>query len=261
MAWRLSPLGPLRDLVYRAYERSLAREIAGGPIPAHVGFILDGNRRHARAQGRLPWEGHRLGSHTVEALVDWGCEIGVRTMTLYAFSTENFERAPEEVETLMALFADRLSALAGDERTFRRKVRVRVLGRTSLLPRAVTAAIGHVERATAGHDAYHLNFCIAYGGRQEILDAVQTIIGRVQRGELAPEAVDETVLGAHLYTRGEDPDLIIRTGGEARLSNFLLYQAAYSELFFTDVYFPSFRKIDFLRIIRDYQRRHRRFGR
>lgn len=253
--------GPLRRLLYRGYERALMKDIRGAPVPGHVGFIMDGNRRHAQAHGQLPWEGHRLGSDTVEALVDWGREVGVRTMTLYAFSTENFDRADEEVEELMGLFARRLSELARDDRIFANGVRVRVLGRTDLLPTPVQEAIRLVEQATSGHEGSRLNFCIAYGGRQEILDAVRAMIAKVEAGELRREDIDERVLGEHLYTDGDDPDLIIRTGGESRLSNFLLYQAAYSELFFTDVHFPSFRKVDFLRIIRSYQQRKRRFGR
>ncbi len=252
---------PVLGIVYRLYERRLLKEVLVGEVPAHVGFIMDGNRRHAKATGQLPWEGHRLGSDTVEALVEWGREVGVRVMTLYAFSTENFRRANAEVESLMALFADRLTGLAEDQRIRDQRVRVRVLGRTEMLPADVQAAIKLVESATKDYDAYQLNFCIAYGGRQEILDALHAIIAKVESGELSRDNLDERVLGEHLYTGGDDPDLIIRTGGESRLSNFLLYQAAYSELFFTDVHFPSFRKLDFLRVLRAYQRRKRRFGR
>jgi tritrans,polycis-undecaprenyl-diphosphate synthase [geranylgeranyl-diphosphate specific] len=182
-------------------------------------------------------------------------------MTLYAFSTENFQRPDHEVDTLMELFADRLTNLAADARILENRVRVRVLGRTDMLPAEVQQAVALVESATRDFEGSRLNFCIAYGGRQEILDAFQAIIAKVQDGELAREEVDERVLGEHLYTNGDDPDLIIRTGGESRLSNFLLYQAAYSELFFTDVHFPSFRKVDFLRVLRSYQQRKRRFGR
>ncbi len=251
---------PFRRLLYRTYERNLLKDIRQAEVPQHVGFIMDGNRRHAQARGQLPWEGHKLGSDTVEALVEWGREIGVRTMTLYAFSTENFDRADHEVDQLMGLFATRLAELAKDNRILDNGVRVRVLGRTDLLPQHVQQAIQIVEAATAAHEGSRLNFCIAYGGRQEIIDAFQKIIAKVERGEMRREDVDEKVLGEHLYTGGDDPDLIIRTGGESRLSNFLLYQAAYSELFFTDVHFPSFRKVDFLRVIRSYQQRKRRFG-
>lgn len=258
---RLRPPAALLRIVYRAYERSLLREIRKDEVPGHVGFIMDGNRRHARARGQLPWEGHRLGSETVEALVEWSRELGVHTLTLYAFSNENFQRADEEVEQLMALFADRLANLAGDRRILDHRVRVRVLGRTEMLPPDVQQAVALVERATEGFEGSQLNFCIAYGGRQEILDAFRAILAKVAAGEMSPEGVDERVLGEHLYTGGHDPDLIVRTGGESRLSNFLLYQAAYSELFFTDVHFPSFRKVDYLRILRSYQQRKRRFGR
>jgi len=252
--------GPLRRLVYRTYERQLLREISTAPVPRHIGFIMDGNRRHAEANGKLPWEGHRLGSDTVEALLGWAREIDVHTMTLYAFSTENFERPDDEVRMLMDLFAQRLTGLASDERILDQGVRVRVLGRTEMLPPDVLSAVRLVEAATSGFEDFGLNFCIAYGGRQEILDAIQTILAKVEAGELTREDVDEKVFGEHLYTEGDDPDLIIRTGGESRLSNFLLYQAAYSELFFTDVHFPSFRKVDFLRVLRSYQQRKRRFG-
>ena len=257
---RLRLPGPLLGLLYRGYERSLLREIGKGAVPGHVGFIMDGNRRFAQARGQLPWEGHRLGSETVEALVEWGREVGVHTLTMYAFSTENFGRADDEVDMLMALFAARLAHLAQDDRILGNRVRVRVLGRTELLPAAVQEAIQLVESTTADFDGSKLNFCIAYGGRQEILDAFKAIIAKVESGAVERDAVDERMLGEHLYTGGDDPDLIIRTGGESRLSNFLLYQAAYSELFFTDVHFPSFRKVDFLRIIRSYQQRKRRFG-
>jgi tritrans,polycis-undecaprenyl-diphosphate synthase [geranylgeranyl-diphosphate specific] len=160
----------------------------------------------------------------------------------------------------MDLFAARLAHLAHDDRIIQNRVRVRVLGRTEMLPPDVQQAVQLVESVTANFEGSKLNFCIAYGGRQEILDAFRAILDKVERGELERGAVDEAVLAEHLYTDGDDPDLIIRTGGESRLSNFLLYQAAYSELFFTDVHFPSFRKVDYLRVIRSYQQRKRRFG-
>src|SRR5690606_22703574 len=138
--------------------------------------------------------------------------------------------------------------------------RVRVLGRRELLPKAVREAAERVERATAHHSQRALHFCIAYGGRQEMADAVRSIVAKVVAGELAPEAIDDDTLGQHLYVAGDDPDLIIRTGGESRLSNFLLYQSAYAELFFSDVYFPSFRRLDLIRIVRAFQKRQRRFG-
>lgn len=251
---------PVKSLLYQTYEKRLLQEVRKEPVPAHVGIIMDGNRRLAKTLNIKPWEGHKMGSHTVEALVDWSREIGIRTLTLYAFSTENFNRSSSEVDALMGLFAQKLSHLAEDERILANQVRVRVLGRPEMLPEEVRTAIDKVERATSTFVAYHLNFCIAYGGRQEILDAFRALIGKVTAGTMQVEEIDEDVLGEHMYTHGDDPDLIIRTGGESRLSNFLLYQAAYSELFFTDVYFPAFRKLDFLRVIRVFQQRARRFG-
>jgi len=250
----------ISQVVYRAYEKRLLAEVRSHPVPAHVGVIMDGNRRLAKALHVKPWEGHEMGSNTVEALVDWSRLAGVRTLTLYAFSTENFNRADEEVDKIMELFTTKLAALADDKRIHRDQVRVRILGRTETLPPEVRGAIEKVEKATRKYGAYHLNFCIAYGGRQEIIDAMRSLIDQVVAGDLDPDEIDEDMLGRHMYTGGDDPDLIIRTGGESRLSNFLLYQAAYSELFFTDVYFPAFRKVDFLRVIRGFQLRARRFG-
>ncbi len=252
---------PVYSALYKAYERHLVHEIQSDPVPSHIGVIMDGNRRLARQLGKKPWHGHEMGSRTVEALVDWAGEIGVETLTLYAFSTENFQREQEEVDALMEMFATKLTELATHRRIRTNGIRVKVLGRTEMLPEAVRTAITTVETATASHDKRRLNFCIAYGGRQEILDAMRALARKVERGELRPGEIDEKLLGQHLYTSGDDPDLIIRTGGESRLSNFLLYQSAYSELFFTDVYFPAFRRVDFLRIIRAYQQRARRYGR
>ena len=247
-------------IVYRAYERRLLDDVRSDPVPTHVGVIMDGNRRLAKSLGVAAWEGHELGSQTVEALVDWSRDIGVHTLTLYAFSTENFSRAEAEVDALMGMFATKLAQLAEDRRILDNRVRVRVLGRVAMLPEAVQEAVRKVEGATAHFDAHDLNFCIAYGARQEILDAVRALIDKVRAGDLDADDIDEQMLSDHMYTAGDDPDLIIRTGGETRLSNFLLYQAAYSELSFTDVYFPSLRKLDFLRIIRGFQLRARRYG-
>ena len=252
---------PIADVAYRAYERRLLNGVRGDPVPGHVGVIMDGNRRLAKTLGMTPWDGHELGSKTVESLVDWSRDVGVRTLTLYAFSTENFDRVADEVDALMGMFATKLTQLATDRRILDNRVRVRVLGRTEMLPERVRTAIETAESATGSFDDYHLNFCIAYGGRQEIIDAVRCLIDKVSAGTLDADDIDEKMLGEHLYTAGDDPDLIIRTGGESRLSNFLLYQAAYSELFFTDVFFPAFRRVDFLRVIRAYQQRARRFGR
>jgi tritrans,polycis-undecaprenyl-diphosphate synthase [geranylgeranyl-diphosphate specific] len=250
-----------RGVLERAYAERLRREVLAGEVPRHVAVILDGNRRHARRQGLAPTDGHLLGSETLERLLDWCRRLGVHTLTVYALSTENLRRDPAEVGTLMDLFAGKLAELARDERVHRHRIRVRVLGRPDLLRPDVAAAAVRVEAATAGYDAFEFRICLAYGGRQEIVDAVRSIADDVAAGRLAPGAVDEPLLGARLCAGADEPDLLIRTGGEVRLSNFLLFQAAYAELVFTDVHFPAFRELDFLRIVRTYQQRARRFGR
>ena len=154
---------PIADVAYRAYERRLLNGVRSEPVPGHVGVIMDGNRRLAKTLGMTPWDGHELGSRTVESLVDWSRDVGVRTLTLYAFSTENFDRVEEEVDALMGMFATKLTQLATDRRILDNRVRVRVLGRNEMLPERVRAAIETVESATGSFDDYHLNFCIAYG--------------------------------------------------------------------------------------------------
>ncbi|MDP7110324.1 MAG: polyprenyl diphosphate synthase, partial [Myxococcota bacterium] len=175
---------PIADVAYRAYERRLLNGVRSEPVPGHVGVIMDGNRRLAKTLGMTPWDGHELGSRTVESLVDWSRDVGVRTLTLYAFSTENFDRVEEEVDALMGMFATKLTQLATDRRILDNRVRVRVLGRNEMLPERVRAAIETVESATGSFDDYHLNFCIAYGGRQEIIDAVRCLIDKVSAGTL-----------------------------------------------------------------------------
>lgn len=250
-----------RRLLERAYVERLRREVLAVQVPRHVAVILDGNRRYARRLGLAASDGHLLGSETLERLLDWCRRIGVHTLTVYALSTENLRRDPEEVQALMDLFERKLSELVRDSRVHRNRIRVRILGRPDQLRADVAAAAARAEAATAGYDAFEFRICLAYGGRQEIVDAVRSIAADVAAGRLDPTAIDESTLGARLCAGADEPDLLIRTGGEVRLSNFLLFQAAYSELVFTDVHFPAFREIDFLRIVRTYQQRTRRFGR
>ncbi len=248
---------------YKAYEKWLWYQIKNDVKPEHVAIILDGNRRWATEQEVNPWLGHQKGAETVEQLLEWCEKLGVKSVTLYAFSTENFRRTPEEVQEIMRIAELEFRKLLTDERIHRNKVHVKVIGRVNLLPESLRNLIAEVEAATANYDKEFLNFAFAYGGRAEIVDAAKVIAGKVKTGELAVDDVSESTFEKYLYTAhmpNQYPDLILRTSGEERLSGFLLWQAAYSELCFLDVYWPEFRLIDLLRAFRTFQRRKRRFG-
>ncbi|MEM3737659.1 MAG: polyprenyl diphosphate synthase [Candidatus Bathyarchaeia archaeon] len=251
-------------LAVKVYEGILWNQIKGGQIPGHIGVILDGNRRWALEQGYSTAEGHDAGARKVEEFLDWCQKIGgIKTVTIYVLSTENFCRSEEELAEILALLNRYLKAMREDERIHKSRIRVRVIGRVEMLPPDVQENIKQLHEATKDYDNYYLNLAVAYGGRAEIVDAVKKIATRIERGELSSTTLDEKVIESHLYTSflpNPHPDLIIRTSGEERLSNFLLWQAAYSELCFLDVYWPSFRKIDLMRAIRVYQLRRRRFG-
>ena len=252
--------------VYDVYERWLEAQVMNGPMPEHIGVILDGNRRWARMHGLKPWLGHRAGAKKVEELLRWCLELGIKSVTLYSFSTENFNRSPEEVMALMELFEEKLRELKRSDVVHKHRVRVEVIGRLELLPGYLRELAREVEEATKDYDEHFLNVAIAYGGRAEIVDAVRKIAEDVRAGLLDPSDIDEELFERYLYTSHlpeevRDPDLIIRTSGEERLSGFLLWQSAYSELCFIDVFWPEFRRIDLLRAIRTYQGRQRRFGR
>jgi tritrans,polycis-undecaprenyl-diphosphate synthase [geranylgeranyl-diphosphate specific] len=252
---------------YKLYERWLWQQVKNGKKPEHIAIILDGNRRWANGQEANPllmkdkW-GHGYGADTVEQLLDWCHMIDVKYVTLYTFSTENFTRNSDEVHEIMRLAEERFRKLLKDERVHRDKVHVKVIGRTNLLPESLQQTITELENATANYDCYFWNFAFAYGGRAEIVDAAKTIAKKVQDRELEIEEITESTFEKYLYTShmNKDPDMIIRTSGEERLSGFLLWQAAYSELLFLDVYWPDFRFIDLLRAIRVFQHRKRRFG-
>jgi tritrans,polycis-undecaprenyl-diphosphate synthase [geranylgeranyl-diphosphate specific] len=250
--------------IYKAYQRWLWMQVKSGTSPEHVAIILDGNRRWASEQQEInPWVGHKKGAETAEQLLDWCQMLGVKYVTLYMFSTENFRRSSQEVEEIMRIAEVKFRKLLTDERIHRNRVHVKVIGRVNLLPENLQQLIADVERATADYDNQFLNFAFAYGGRAEIVDAAKTIAEKVKAGELKVEDVDEATFEKYLYTAHmdkQDPDMIIRTSGEERLSGFLLWQSAYSELLFLDVYWPDFRLIDLLRAFRTFQRRKRRFG-
>lgn len=249
--------------IYRLYESILSRSIKKGEIPKHVAIILDGNRRWANKELTDRRYGHMIGADTAENLIEWCHEIGIKTITLYVLSTENLERSIEEITEIYTLLHERLERLLNDDRLMRYGIRICALGQTNLLPPEVAQLMSNLEEKTKNNTKHYVNIAIAYGGRMEIVDSVQEIARQVQQGKLKPEEIDQKTIEQSLYTsflENPEPDLMIRTSGEERLSGFLLWQSAYSELVFQDEYWPEFRKIDLMRAIRTYQKRNRRFG-
>lgn len=231
------------------------------PIPKHLAIIMDGNRRFARELGLEPTEGHLKGKDKLEEVTDWCREVGIKIVTVFAFSTENLKRKSEEVNKLMDLFAQNFRRAGDDERAHKHGIRVKAIGQRNLLPIHVQEAIAYAEEKTKNYNNYFYNIAVAYGSREEILQAIRNIAEDVKSGKRDSKDIDEKMFSSYLYTADlPDPDLVLRTSGEERVSNFLLWQLAYSELYFADIYWPGFRKVDFLRAIRSYQRRQRRFG-
>lgn len=237
------------------------KEIKEKKIPTHIAVIMDGNRRFAKQLGLEKKDGHMMGKEKLEDMLNWCTEIGIKILTVYAFSTENINRDSEEVEHLMNLFKENFKRAANDDRVHKNRIKIQAIGAVDKLPNDVKESIRYAEEKTEDYDSYYFNIAVAYGGREEIIQAIQKIAKDVQNGKLEVDDIDEKIFSQKLYTSDfPDPDLILRTSGEERISNFLIWQLAYSELYFTDVYWPGFRKIDFLRAIRSYQNRHRRHG-
>ena len=248
--------------VYKIYEKRLERQIKKGQVPKHLAVIMDGNRRYAENLGILPHEGHIKGKSTLENLSDWCRHLGIRHLTVYAFSLENFDRDEKELSPLMDLFEESFRSAGDDPRVHQNKVRVRAIGHREMLPDKVVKAIEYAESKTKDYNDFNYNLAVAYGGRQELVRSMEKIAEKVKEGKIIPSEIDAELISSNLYTSGlPDPDLILRTSGEERISNFLLWQIAYSELYFADVYWPDMRKIDFLRAIRSFQKRKRRLGR
>jgi short-chain Z-isoprenyl diphosphate synthase len=257
----------LISLLYRLYERRLRIGIRRHSLPRHIGLILDGNRRFARQLGLADIiQGHERGAAKLEEALEWFEELGIRMVTIWILSTENLMRPPGELGGLLFLIERKMRQTAVDQKIHRRQVRIRAIGRLDLLPASLRDAIRGAEEATATYEHFVLNVAVGYGGRQEVVDAIRSLLrdwgGQgMSLGEIADRLTSDAV-GKYLYTYDlPDPDLIIRTSGEVRLSGFLLWQSAYSEYYFCDAYWPAFRKIDLLRAIRSYQQRQRRFGR
>ena len=250
------------NVLYRLYEWYITRGLKPEKMPKHVAIIMDGNRRYSKLQGNMDVvKGHEIGVDTLEKVLDWSIELGIEIITVYAFSTENFNRPEHEVEGLMKLFVKNFKRLVDHEKIHRNEVKVKVVGRTDLIPESVRDAIQEAEDATAHYNKRLFNIAIGYDGRLEIIDSFKKIIEQVQTGEITIDDVDEDLVSQNLYTEGlADPNLIIRTSGEERLSGFLLWQSSYSELYFCETLWPELRKVDFIRAIRSYQERERRFG-
>jgi tritrans,polycis-undecaprenyl-diphosphate synthase [geranylgeranyl-diphosphate specific] len=239
----------------------LIEETRQHPLPRHIAVIMDGNRRFAQELGLSKEAGHIFGKMKIEEVLNWCFDLGIPVLTIYAFSTENFKRSEKEINTLMTLFKQELDKAKQDSRIHQNRVRIRILGRLELLPKDIQQSAHYVMEMTKDYDAYHLNIALAYGGREEIIHAIQQIAQDVKKGKMKLGDITQSTVSSYLYTTGlPDPDLILRTSGEERISNFLLWQIAYSELYFSDVYWPAFQKRDFLRAIRTYQNRKRRFG-
>jgi tritrans,polycis-undecaprenyl-diphosphate synthase [geranylgeranyl-diphosphate specific] len=249
--------------VYRLYTKLLESEIRGGPMPKHIGVILDGNRRWAQERDYPEWMGHVFGADKVESLLEWCLEYKIHSLTLFALSTENLARDPEELKNIFQIIENKLQKLIDGQYVHKHRVHVKGLGNPDVLTPGVRSKLEILEKESENYSDLYLNFAIAYGGRMEIVQAVRKIAAEVSKGILDPLSIDEKKFSEYLFTSflpEPDPDLIIRTSGEVRLSGFLLWQSAYSELVFMDVYWPGFRKLDFLRAIRTYQGRQRRFG-
>ena len=231
----------------------------GADIPRHVAVIMDGNGRWAKKRLLNRVNGHEKGAETVRSIVRTCCEVGIQVLTLYAFSTENWQRPASEIKALMGLLKKFLIEEEPDLQ--KNHIRLNVIGQLERLPEDIRGVIERVKSATALNNRLLINLALSYGGRTEIVDMVKSIAGKVADGSLTPGMLDEAVVADHLYTRDmPDPDLMIRTSGEMRISNFLLWQLAYSELYITPTLWPDFTSEEFIDIIKSFQQRERRFG-
>jgi tritrans,polycis-undecaprenyl-diphosphate synthase [geranylgeranyl-diphosphate specific] len=250
----------LSGILYGSYEALLANEIKDKPVPSHVAIIMDGNRRFAKKHGLAQYYGHFRGADTTEKVLDWSFDLGIKQLTVYAFSTENFVRSEVEKKRLFELIGIKFDKICIDERTHKRRMRVRILGTIENLPLSLQSSAKHAEEITKNYDCVYLNVALAYGGRQELVDAARKMAWKIRNGELCVRDINEETISNNLYpASGSVPyvDLIIRTGGDERISNFLPWQANGNECaaYFCAPFWPEFRRIDFLRAIRTYQTR------
>lgn len=221
----------------------------------HLAIIIDGNRRFAKRLMLEPWKGHEYGKKKIEALFEWCKELDIRELTIYSFSMQNFNRPKEEFDYLMKLMREAFQEFISDERIEKYGLRINIIGRYKLFPKEFVEVLDKIIEKTKHNSNYIINFALAYGGREEIIDAIKKIVEEKPK----PDAITEEYVANHLYMHS-DPDLIIRTGGEKRMSNFLPWQSVYSELFFTDKTWPEFEKDDLQKIIDEFSKRERRYG-
>jgi len=259
-------LSPLIDMVYLFYERYLLKQIANKNMPMHIAIIPNGNRRWAQTRGLDPIEGHRYGYEKMRDVLQWIYDLGIKVVTIYAMSYENcLYRSENEKENLFNIIKNGFEELINSNIIHKYRVRIKVFGKIELVRDDVIKYAKLLEKETKEYSDRYLNIALCYGGRQEIVNAIKNIALDVLNGKIKLENISEDYVRKYLDTSHlksfSEPDLVIRTSGEMRISNFLLWQIAYSELYFCDVFWPDFRKIDLYRAIRSYQRRERRFGR
>jgi tritrans,polycis-undecaprenyl-diphosphate synthase [geranylgeranyl-diphosphate specific] len=248
---------------YRFYERKLETQIKQDSLPSHVAIILDGNRRWAKYNFLASKGAHTIGADKAEQLLTWIYDLRIKITTLYVLSIENMERDKKELDDIYDLLRIKLEKLYDDSRIHERQMKIKAIGNVEALPASIKDILFKLEEGTKHYDLTYLNIAVAYGGQQELVEAIRKIARDVEKKELQISDISEQSIDSYIYTSHlpqPEPDLILRTSGEKRLSGFLLWQSAYSELVFMDVFWPEFRKIDLMRAIRTFQRRRRRYG-
>lgn len=251
----------IASLLYRVYERGLMRELEIVELPRHVGIILDGNRRWAKELGQKASHGHRRGADKISEVLGWCSDVGVEVVTLWLMSTDNLKRSEEEVAELLEIIAATVDSLASTGLWC-----LKIVGNSQMLPEKYAQQLQRAAERTTNVEGVRVNIAVGYGGRQEITDAVRALLAEQAAAGRSLEEVARSIrvddITEHLYTKGQpDPDLVIRTSGEQRMSGFMLWQSVHTELYFCETYWPDFRRVDFLRALRDYTQRERRLGR
>ncbi len=229
-------------------------------VPLHVAIILDGNRRYAKKLGLKPWMGHEYGIKKIEELTKWCRDLGINELTLYCFSTENFRRTKIEKDYLFRIFKKKFESIEYEKDTSKYDIKIRVIGKLEMFPKNIRDLMIKIMKKTEKHKKFIINFAMAYGGRQEITEAVKSITKKIKSGEININSINENLITKNLYLKN-DVDLVIRPGGEHRISNFLLWQSSYSEFFFVNKLWPEFTKEDLIDCINKFKKRNRRFGR